>query len=333
MTDLWSPEQRFWSGRPVAVTGATGFLGSHLVDRLVAAGADVVILVRDDVPPTSVVLGWQDRVSKVRGAAEDLDVVGRMIGDYDVRTVFHLAAQSQVGTANRDPVPTFEANVAGTWCVLEACRNRGTVEQVLVASSDKAYGDQPDLPYTEDMPLRAVNPYDVSKACAEMVTRSFAATFGVPAAVTRCGNIFGPGDTNWDRLVPGVVRDVLVGRRPVIRSDGRATRDYLYVQDAALAYMLLAEAMSGRPELAGEAFNFSAERPLSVLELVSLIQQAAGTAAEPDVRGTASHEIAHQSLSSYKARSLLGWKPTRTMEEALAETVEWYRRELGLPSR
>ncbi len=332
MTELWAPERTFWSGRPVAVTGATGFLGSHLVERLVAHGADVVILVRDEVPATTVMLGWQDRVSTVRGEVEDRQVVARMIGEYGVMTVFHLAAQSQVGTANRDPVPTFQANVAGTWSLLDACRGHDSVKEVVVASSDKAYGDQPELPYTEEMPLHAVNPYDVSKACAEMITRSFASTFGVPAAVTRCGNIFGPGDTNWDRLVPGVIREVLLGRRPVIRSDGRATRDYLYVKDAALAYLMLAEVMSDQPDLAGEAFNFSAERPLSVLELVTLVQQAAGTALEPDVRGTATHEIAHQSLSSSKAREVLGWKPARSIEEALAETVDWYRRELGLPA-
>ena len=329
MGDLWTPEHAFWSGRPVGVTGGTGFLGSHLVERLVAAGAEVVVLVRDEVPPTTVVLGWKDQVTRVRGAVEDRDVMARLVGEYGLKTVFHLAAQSQVGTANRDPVSTFEANITGTWSVLEACRGGGTVEQVVVASSDKAYGDQPVLPYTEDMTLNAVNPYDVSKACAEMITRSYARAFDLPVTVTRCGNIFGPGDTNWNRLIPGVARDLLLGRRPVIRSDGRATRDYLYVKDAAQAYMVLAEAMSGRPELVGEAFNFSDEKQLSVLELVAMIRHAAGSDLEPDVKGVATNEIAHQSLSAAKARNVLGWKAAYSLEEALAETVAWYRQELA----
>lgn len=311
------------------MTGATGFLGSHLVEQLVGAGADVIVLIRDEVPPTSIVRRWEPRVTKVRGAVEDRAAVARPIGEYNVRTVFHLAAQSQVGTANRDPLPTLESNVAGTWNVLDACRGAATVEQVLLASSDKAYGDQPVLPYTEETPLDPVNPYDVSKACADLLGRSYALTFEVPAAITRCGNIFGPGDTNWDRLIPGVIRDLLSGRSPVIRSDGKATRDYLYVTDAALAYMRLAEALGEDPKLAGEAFNFSVERPLSVLELVALLQEAAGTHLEPDVRGKATHEINHQALSSEKARRLLGWEPSRSLEEALAETIDWYRQEFG----
>lgn len=314
------------------VTGATGFLGSHLAAQLLEAGADVIILVRDDVPPTSIVRGWEPRATKVRGAIEDRSAVARPIGEYNVQTVFHLAAQSQVGTANRDPLPTLESNILGTWNVLDACRGNTTVEQVVLASSDKAYGDQPVLPYTEETPLNPLNPYDVSKACADLLGRSFAVTFGVPAAITRCGNIFGPGDTNWDRLIPGVIRDLLSGRRPVIRSDGKATRDYLYVADAALAYMRLAETMGDGAKLSGEAFNFSIERPLSVLELVALLQQAAGTDLEPDVRGQATHEISHQALSSAKARRLLGWEPSRSLEVALAETLDWYRQELGRPS-
>jgi len=332
VTSSPAPAADFWKQRRVLVTGATGFVGSHLVDRLVDAGCEVVVLVRDEVPPTSIVLRWQDAVTRVRGSLEDRLALSRPLGDYGVQTVFHLAAQSQVRAANRDPVPTFESNIAGTWNVLEACRTSATVEQVVAASSDKAYGDQRVLPYTEETPLDPVNPYDVSKACADLLCRCFARAFGLAVATTRCGNIFGPGDVNWDRLVPGVVRDLLGGRRPVIRSDGRATRDYLYVADAVSAYLRTAEALAMDPALAGEAFNFSIERPLSVLELVGLLQDAAGTELEPDVRGTASNEIAHQALSSAKAREKLGWTPASSLEKALAETVAWYREELGAPS-
>ena len=329
VTADWNPSSGFWKGRRVMVTGATGFVGSHLVARLVDEGAVVVVLVRDDVPPTSIVKSWEAAVTKVRGAVEDRAALSRPLGEYGVQTMFHLAAQSQVRTANRDPIPTFESNVAGTWNVLEACRATESLEQAVMASSDKAYGDQPLLPYTEQSPLDPVNPYDVSKACADLLCRCFAHTFGVPAVTTRCGNIFGPGDLNWDRLVPGVIRDLVSGRRPVIRSDGKATRDYLFVTDAAFAYMCLAEALAADPTLAGEAFNFSVERPLSVLDLVDLLQKSAGTALEPEVQGRASHEISHQALSAEKARRVLGWAPTRTLEEALAETIDWYRRELG----
>lgn len=315
----------------MAVTGATGFLGSHLVALLVEAGAEVVVLERDHLPPTSVRLGWRDRVAVVGGAVEDQSVVERMLGEYGARTLFHLAAQSQVEVANANPISTFESNVRGTWSVLDAARRSPGVEQIVAASSDKAYGEQPSLPYTEDMPLLATNPYDASKACADILTRSYAATYGLPAVVTRCGNFFGPGDVNWARLVPGIVRSVIEGRPPVIRSDGSPTRDYLYVLDGALSYVLLAEALAERPELAGQAFNFSTERPLSVLDLVSLVQEAAGTSLEPDVRGTARAEIPHQWLSAAKARSMLGWTPSYTLEEAVAHTVGWYRSELSAP--
>jgi CDP-glucose 4,6-dehydratase len=226
-------------------------------------------------------------------------------------------------------VATFEANVAGTWAVLEAVRRSPRVEQVVTASSDKAYGAQPELPYDEDMPLLAVNPYDVSKACADLIAQSYHQTFGVPVCITRCGNFFGPGDRNWERLVPGTIRSLVQGERPIIRSDGTMIRDYLYVVDGALAYLLLAESMVEDPSLIGHAFNFSTETPLTVLDLVSKLQQAAGTNLEPDVRATATHEIDSQFLSAAKARKMLGWAPTFTVEEALAETVTWYREHLG----
>jgi len=325
----WEPDRRFWRDRPVAVSGATGFLGSHLTAQLVELGAAVVVLVRDDVPPSPISEAWTGKVSVVRGAVEDQAVVERMLGDYEVRTLFHLAAQSQVGVANLNAVATYQANVAGTWATLEAVRRSPRVQQTVTASSDKAYGAQPVLPYDEDMPLLAVNPYDVSKACADLVSQSYHKTFDVPVCITRCGNFFGPGDRNWERLVPGTIRSLVYGERPIIRSDGTMVRDYLYVVDGALAYLQLVEVMASDPSVVGQAFNFSTETPLTALELTARIQDAAGTAFEPDVQATATHEIDSQYLSATKARKLLGWAPRFTLEEALEQTVAWYRAYLG----
>lgn len=325
MSDQWRPSEGFWRHRPVAVTGATGFLGSHLVKLLVGLRADVVILERDRVPLTQVRTTWHDKVAVVHGALEDTSTVERMLGEYGAGTVFHLGAQTQVEVANGNPLSTFESNIRGTWSLLEACRRTGPITAVVVASSDKAYGHQPSLPYTEDMPLLARTPYDASKACADILATTYATTYGLPVAVTRCGNFFGPGDVNWRRLVPGVVRSVLEDERPRIRSDGSPTRDYLYVEDGALANLKLAEALSERADLAGEAFNFSTESPLSVLELVEAIQKAAGTALAPDIEGRAQHEIPHQYLSAAKARAQLGWAAQFALDDALDATVNWYR--------
>ena len=321
----WAPDASFWRDRPVAVTGATGFLGSHLTSALVDLGAHVVVLVRDDVPPSSVAAAWTDRVAVVRGEVEDQAAVERMLGDYEVQTLLHLAAQSQVGVANLSPVATFEANIAGTWSVLEAARRSRRVTAVITASSDKAYGAQATLPYDEEMSLDAINPYDVSKACADLISTSYHRTFDLPVCITRCGNFFGPGDRNWQRLVPGTIRSLLRGERPVIRSDGTMVRDYLYVVDGALAYLRLVEAMAADPAVIGEAFNFSTETPLTVLELVAALQAAAGTDLEPDVQGTATHEIDAQHLSAAKARKVLGWEPVLPLHDALVATIEWYR--------
>jgi CDP-glucose 4,6-dehydratase len=321
----FEPNPDFWDGRRVAVTGATGFLGSHLTAALAALGARVVVLARDTVPSSAIRDVWWRKVSIVTGAVEDQSLMERMLGDYDVATVFHLAAQSQVGAANRNPVATYDANIRGTWALLEAARRTSTVRQIVTASSDKAYGEQTVLPYTEDMPLRAVNPYDVSKACADLIAQSFARIYDLPVVITRCGNFFGPGDMNWERLVPGTIRLLLQGQRPVIRSDGTMTRDYLYVADGVLAYLQLAEAIFEDPPLGGETFNFSTESPLSVLELVEMLQAATGTELEPDIQDTAHHEISHQYLSAAKARRMLGWEPRHTMHDAIAETVDWYR--------
>lgn len=330
----WQPDRGLWRDRSVAVSGATGFLGSHLVGHLLRAGAQVTILVRDDIPPTAVTDEWWGSVRVAHGCVEDQAVVERVLGDHEVRTVLHLAAQSQVGVANRNPVATYESNIRGTWSLLEAVRRSPLVEQVVTASSDKAYGSQHELPYDESMPLLATNPYDVSKACSDLLAQSYHQTYGVPVCITRCGNFFGPGDQNWERLVPGTIRSILRGERPVIRSDGTMVRDYLYVVDGALAYLQIVEAMSSDPEaVVGEAFNLSTETPMTVLELVDAIQGAAGTDLEPEVLGTATHEIDRQYLSAAKARKLLGWAPSVSTEEALARTVDWYRGHLGLPAR
>ena len=325
----WGPEKDFWRFRKVAVTGGTGFLGSHLVAQLCDLEADVVLVVRDDVPLGPVQERWWSKVTRVRGEVRDQYLLERVLGESEVQTVFHLAAQTQVEVANLNPISSFESNIRGTWTVLEAIRHSPWVQQVVVASSDKAYGNHPELPYTETMPLLAVNPYDVSKAAGEMIATSYARTYGVQVAITRCGNLYGPGDTNWKRLFPGVIRQLLEGERPVIRSDGTLTRDYLYVEDAASCYLLLAEALASQPGLAGEAFNFASGRPLSVLEVVALVQAAVGTSLEPDVRATASGEIFRQYLSSEKAREVLGWQPAHSFEEGLDCTVAWYRAVLG----
>ena len=324
-----APDQEFWRHRAVAVTGASGFLGSHLTQALVDLGAEVVTLWRDDIPPTPIASGWRERVSAVHGDVRDQALLERMLGEFEATVVFHLAAQTQVMVANNNPISTFDSNIRGTWALLEAARRSPLVQSVVVASSDKAYGDQPNLPYDEGMPLNAVHPYDVSKAAADLVTHSYSQTYGVPACVTRCGNFFGPGDTNWNRLVPGTIRWLLEGQRPIIRSDGTLTRDYLHVQDGALAYIRTAEALAADPTLAGSAFNFSTETPVTVLELVDMLRIAVGSDLEPDVRAVAKNEIKHQYLSAERARQVLGWKPRFTLQEALADTVAWYRDFLG----
>ncbi len=320
----------FWLDRRVFVTGATGLLGSWLVRRLVEAGADVVCLVRDWVPRSELVRGGLiESVSVVRGDVREQALLERALGEYEVETVIHLAAQTIVPIANRNPVSTFEANVAGTWALLEACRHSPAVGQIVVASSDKAYGDHDDLPYDEDAPLKGRHPYDVSKSCADLISQSYAATYDLPVAVTRCGNFYGGGDLNWNRLVPGTIRSVTRGQRPIIRSDGSYIRDYFYVEDGAAANMLLAEKLAEDPGLRGEAFNFSNELQVPVLELVRKILDRMESGLAPDVRNEARHEIPHQYLSAAKARKVLGWKPLFTLDEGLDRTIRWYEKFLG----
>jgi CDP-glucose 4,6-dehydratase len=318
--------RNFWQDRPVFVTGATGLVGGWLTRRLVEAGADVVCLVRDWVPRRELVRSnLIDQVTVVRGDVRDRDVLERAIGEYETDTVIHLAAQAIVGVANCNPISTFETNIQGTWNLLEACRRSPGVRSIVVASSDKAYGDQEILPYNEDTALQGKHPYDVSKSCADLITHAYAKTYGLPVAVTRCGNFFGGGDLNWNRIVPGTIRSVLRGERPVIRSDGQFVRDYFYVEDGAAAYMLLAEQLYRRPELGGHAFNFSYESQITVLCLVKEILRAMQSSLEPEVRSEASNEIRRQFLSAERARAVLDWRPLFTLAEGLARTIPWYR--------
>jgi CDP-glucose 4,6-dehydratase len=316
----------FWRDQPVLVTGATGLVGGWLVRRLLGAGAHVVCLVRDWVPQSELVRsGLLERVTVVRGDVRDQALLERALGEHEAATVFHLAAQTIVGIANRNPVSTFETNVQGTWALLEACRRSPAVRQVVVASSDKAYGDQEHLPYDEETPLQGRHPYDVSKSCADLIAHTYAVTYGLPVAVTRCGNFYGGGDLNWNRIVPGTIRSVLRGQRPVIRSDGQFVRDYFYVEDGAAAYMLLAERLHHDRALGGEAFNFSNEVQVTVLDLVERVLRLMGSDLRPEVRNEASNEIRHQYLSAAKARRQLGWAPLFDLDAGLRKTIGWYK--------
>lgn len=316
----------FWRDRATFVTGGSGLLGSWLVRRLADEGAEVVCLLRDWVPQSELVRsGTLGRVRVVRGDVRDQPLLERVLGEYEITAAFHLAAQTIVGVANRNPLSTFETNVGGTWALLEACRRCPTVQAVVVASSDKAYGDNGSAAYDERTPLAGRHPYDASKACADLIAQSYAATFGVPVAVTRCGNLYGGGDLNWNRLIPGTIRSVLRDERPVIRSDGSLVRDYFYVEDGVAAYMLLAERLAADPALRGEAFNFSDERRITVLDLACRILADMGSALEPVVLNETRHEILHQSLLAGKARERLGWRPGFTLEQGLGRTIDWYR--------
>jgi CDP-glucose 4,6-dehydratase len=317
---------RFWVDRPTLVTGATGLVGSWLVKRLVEAGADVLCLVRDWVPQAELVrAGTLDKVKVVRGDVRDQALLERAIAESEIDTVIHLAAQTIVPVAGRNPMSTFETNIAGTWTLLEACRRNASVKQIVLASSDKAYGEQAKLPYDETTPLQGVHPYDVSKSCADLIAHSYAKVYGSPAVVTRCGNFYGGGDLNFSRIIPGTIRSVLRDARPVIRSDGQFVRDYFYVEDGAIAYMTLAEKLAENRSLAGEAFNFSNEYEITVLELVRQVLAHMKSNLVPDVRNEAAHEIRRQVLSAAKARRLLDWSPKFDLDEGLKRTIDWYR--------
>jgi CDP-glucose 4,6-dehydratase len=328
--EMSAASRAFWVDRPTLVTGATGLVGGWLVRRLVALGADVTCLVRDWVPRSELVRsGLLESTTVARGDVRDQVTLERVLGEYEIDTVIHLAAQTIVGIANRNPVSTFETNIQGTWALLEACRRSPKVSQIVMASSDKAYGSHEQLPYDESFALQGRHPYDVSKSCGDLIAQSYAETFGLPVGITRCGNFYGGGDLNWNRIVPGTIRSILRGQRPVVRSDGLYIRDYFYVEDGAAAYTLIAERMAGDPSLRGQAFNFSNESQVTVLELVGKILEMMGSDLEPDVRNEASNEIRNQYLNATKARRVLEWEPLHTLDEGLERTISWYRDFLG----
>ncbi len=327
------PAERY-EGRSVLVTGAQGFVGSWLTERLLAEGARVVALRRDAEPESRFhTEGIEERCVLAQADLLDYEELVRVLNEHEVSAVFHLAAQTIVGTANRSPLSTFETNIRGTYLLLEACRAVGVVGDpvgaVVVASSDKAYGDHDELPYREDFALRPSYPYDVSKACTDMIARSYAATYDLPVAVTRLANVYGGGDVNWSRIVPDTARALVKGERPVIRSDGTPERDYLYVEDAVDAYLTIAASLE-RPELRGRAWNAGWGSPLQVRELVERLIAVSGRDVEPDIQGegTPHGEIDRQYLDSTAIRDELGWQPRRELDDGLAATWEWYERRL-----
>ncbi len=315
----------FWKNRNVFVTGGTGFLGSWLIKDLVEKGASVICLVRDQVPSSFLNRsGIMGQVVAVSGDIGDMPLMLRIISEYEIDTVFHLAAQSQVGVAYNNPAETFEVNIRGTWNLLESCRAQSTVRCVVVASSDKAYGQSDVLPYNEELPLAGRYPYDVSKSCADLLSVSYYQTYQLPVCITRCANLFGGGDINFKRIIPGTIRSVLMNERPIIRSDGKFIRDYLYVKDAVDAYLFLAEKMEDI-QIGGESFNISSGNVFSVLEITEKILKLMGRSdLPPEILNTAKAEIPEQSLSAEKIETMLGWKPKFPVDKALNETIRWY---------
>ena len=314
----------FWKDRNVFITGCTGLLGSWLTKKLVKNGANVIGLIRDLVPKSNLKWsGFQDEIVTVRGEIEDYFVLERILNEYEIETVFHLAAQTIVTIANRNPLSTFEANIKGTWNLLEASRRSPMVERIVLASSDKAYGSQENLPYDEKTALEGTHPYDVSKSCADLLCGSYYQTYGLPVCVTRCGNFYGGGDLNFNRIVPGTILSVTQDKEPIIRSNGQMVRDYFYIEDGAEAYMLLAEKMTKK--IHGEAFNFSNEQPMTVLEIVNTILDAMKSDLNPVILNESTNEIEKQYLSAKKAHEILGWKPQYSMDEGLERTIPWYQ--------
>jgi CDP-glucose 4,6-dehydratase len=324
-------DDSFWRGRQVLVTGGQGFIGSWLAEALLARGAEIVALVRDEPAHSRFTIeGMAARCTLVRADLGEMPQLLRVVNEHSVEAVFHLAAQTIVGTANRSPLSTFETNVRGVYNLLEACRLCGSVRRVVVASSDKAYGDHDELPYSESAPLRPSYPYDVSKACADLIARSYFATYGLPVAVTRLANVYGGGDFNFSRIVPDTVRSLLEGRRPIVRSDATPERDFIYVEDAVAAYLAVAEGLD-RDGVAGEAFNAGSGRPVSVREIVEALIAISGKDLEPEIRSSAppAREIERQYLDSTLIHQTLGWRPAWRLEDGLGATYDWYERHLG----
>lgn len=319
------PKDKFWHGKNVFVTGGTGLLGSWLIYYLLGRKARVILLLRDELPDSNLErMGLMKKVTVVHGELENDLLLRRIINEYEIEAVFHLAAQTIVTVANRDPVSTFEANIRGTWNVLEACRLAKTVRQIIVSSSDKAYGETTKLPYREDLPLQGLHPYDVSKSCADLITQAYHKTYGLPVCVTRCANLYGGGDLNFSRIIPGTIRSAFYDENPIIRSDGKYLRDYFYVEDAALALINLTEKMQAE-NIYGEAFNFSSGIHVSVLELVNLILKLMDKKLKPKILNVTKHEIRDQYLSIDKAKKILNWQPAYSLDAGLKKTIIWYK--------
>jgi CDP-glucose 4,6-dehydratase len=317
----------FWNNRTAFVTGATGFVGAHVVRHLLAAGAKVVCLQRDSVRANSLdVFDLRKKVTVVNGSVEDFALLERILNEYEIDAVFHLAAQALVGAANRSPLSTFETNIRGSYLLLEACRQSQTVKCVVVASSDKAYGSHTELPYREDFALHGLFPYDVSKTCTDLLAQSFAHSYDLPVAVTRSANIYGPGDLNLSRIIPGTIISVLKNENPIIRSDGTPIRDFIFADDIARGYLLLAENIE---QIRGEAFNFGSNEPVQMLDLVRRIINLMGKEAElpPNIllQSKIEREIDAQYLSAEKISARFGWKAEVNLDEGLRQTIEWYK--------
>lgn len=321
--------RKFWYKKNVFVTGAAGLLGGWLVKELLAQEAHVVCLIKDITNYSLLYTeNLHTKITLVQGALEDIYTLERVLNEYDIDTVFHLGAQAIVSCANRSPLSTFKSNIEGTWNILESCRLSPWVKRVIVASSDKAYGDHDNLPYIETMALQGEHPYDVSKSCADLIARSYFVTYDVPVCITRCGNIFGGADFHFDRLIPGTIRSFLQNQAPLLRSDGLSIRDYIYVQDVVDAYMTLAENMDS-PAIVGESFNISEELPKKVIDVVADIQNRMSCFdLVPIIQNNGSHEIKDQFLSCSKAKQLFNWQPKFGFDRGMTETIAWYTKYL-----
>jgi len=318
-------KNRYWKNKRVLVTGYEGFLGSNLTRTLLNCGADIVGIDIVKNRPKSVLNGLRNKIKCIKGDISDFGLVKSVINKHKPRVIFHLAAEAIVGKSNKDPIKTFKSNIEGTWNILEACRDKKFIEAIVSASSDKAYGIHKVLPYKEDASLKGSHPYDASKSCADILCYTYWNTYGVPVCVTRCGNLYGAGDFNFSRIVPDAINCSLKGRQFKIRSDGKFTRDYVYVEDAVNGYMLLAEKMK-KLKLYGEAFNFSDENPITVIDVVERIYKLTGRKPSYKILNQAQYEIKHQYLCSGKARKILGWKPEYTLDEGMRKTIEWYEK-------
>lgn len=324
----------FWQGKLVFVTGCTGLLGSWLTAELIHKGANVLGLIHSD--PTHSLLAYMgtiQRIDTIQGDIRDFDLIAKILVENPVDIIFHLAAQTQVGVANRDPITTFDTNIKGTWTLLEIARCQPKPPGLIIASSAKVYGEQSELPYSEDTPLLGQQPYDVSKACADLITRTYAHSYNLPVAIARCANLYGGGDLNWRRIVPGTIRSTLQGERPIVRSDGTAKRNYIYVQDAVRGYLTLAQNLH-RPDVCGEAFNFGVEAATTVLDMIhTIIRLSPQSHLQPIILNEAQNEVQEQHLCSRKARQILDWQTRYSLEDGLRETISWYERYLATHAR